>query len=271
MCYYISHGCDIMKIITINEEELRKKYKQLKVSRNCESTLYLVGNELYKILNLPYDILDSENRMYSRFLKDRENIVCRLMDINPSGSCNPKALLIDEKYFLGCVYPYLNGYDDLLSKHYPIEVRTKLCSKLNETFRRLWKQNFQYTDLSIYNVMTNGYDIKFVDMDSVSMNEFKTYEEEKRFLIFTCQQLSILSLSLLLDIDIDSLNLNNYDLLKKLSSVLGEKSLVDILAYSLEMKYTSEPYFVDKVLKEIDLKSLDKRIKKQFKGEAWKK
>lgn len=250
-----------MQIITINEQKFLHEHEPLKVARNYESTVYVLGDELYKILNLPYDILDSGNREYSRFLKYRENNVVELMRLNPNGGCNPKALLISEKYFLGCVYPYLNGYDELLVKHYPIEIRAELCRKLNEIFREFWKLNIQYTDLSLHNVMTDGKDIKFVDMDSISMNNFQTYGEEERFLIFTCQQLAILSLSILLDLDIDGLNISNYNLLKSLTKVLDNKELINILAYSLETKFAYKPYFVDRVLDKVDLEKLDDRVK----------
>ena len=109
--------------------------------------------------------------------------------------------------------------------------------------------------------MTDGKDIKFVDMDSISMTKFQTYGEEERFLIFTCQQLAILSLSILLDLDIDGLNISNYNLLKSLTKVLDNKELINILAYSLETKFAYKPYFVDRVLDKVDLEKLDDRVK----------
>lgn len=249
-----------MKIIQINEYKFTSEHKPLKLSRNYESNIYVLDDKLYKILNLPYDILDSENRFYSKFLKQREQAVIKLMELNPSGCCNPVAILRSKKYFLGCVYPYLKDYDELLSKHYPIDVRMKLCCKLNETFRKLWKLNIQYVDLSKNNVMTNKEDIKFVDMDSIVMNQFQAYEEEKRFLVFTCQQLSLLSLSILLDLDIDKLDLSNYYTLKSLLNTLDNPYLQNILKWSLEINFTTEPYFVDKVLDKVNLKELDERV-----------
>lgn len=252
-----------MQTIIINEQKLMQQKHPLKFNRNCESSIYVLEDELYKILNLPFDI-SASNREYSTFLTNRKNTIIKLMQINPDGGCNPKALLTNSKYFLGCIYPYLKDYDELLAKSYSIEVRAKLCHKLNEIFRQFWKLNIQYTDLSIYNVMTNGENIKFVDMDSVSMNKFTTHEEEKRFLIFTCQQLAILSLSLLLNINIDSLNLSNYDLLQTLNKLLDNKYLTNILAYALETKFAYNPFFVDDILDKVNLTELDSRLNKLY-------
>ncbi len=249
-----------MRIIEINEYKFTTENKPLKLSRNYESNIYVLDGKLYKILNLPYDILDSENRMHSSCLKKREKAIIKLMELNPSGCCNPIALLRSKKYFLGCVYPYLKDYNELLSESYPIEVRIELCRKINETFRKLWKLNIQYVDLSANNIMTNGEDIKFVDMDSISMQQFETYEEEKRFLVFTCQQLSLLSLSVLLNLDIDKLDLSNYYNLKSLLNTFDNPYLENILKWALEISFTDKPYFVDRVLDKVNVKQLDERI-----------
>lgn len=184
-------------------EEIRKttitKYKKLYSGISTESSLYLVYDRLYKILN-------------SNIIENREEIINRFINNNINGCSKIYDALYDNNKFYGYSMQYYEDYSILDKKMGKLnyEQKKQICQELIRIYTEIKdKLGILYYDFHEFNVLIKNEKIVLIDLDSCL--------ENNRNNIILCEgYLSEFILTILFDINPSFINL------------LGEKGKVGI-------------------------------------------
>lgn len=152
----------------INLEDLKNKDKLLNKlninSVNNESELYLVGNEVYKIID-------------ESIRETREKLVRESLKYGLKGIVDIKDFLGDSNNnFLGYVMPIVNG-NPLFMMFNKLSFKRKLeiINKLDQIFLDLYDKGFIYIDFHTSNVMINKNVITLLDRDGMLLKDDLSY------------------------------------------------------------------------------------------------
>lgn len=138
------------------------KYKRLEtVGLNVESKLYIDNDLLYKIYD--EDIP----------LEEREKNIDRIINLNYIDYCLwPKEKIYINAKFSGIVSDYKKNYSNLTDvyKQFNFEQAINMGNQLSNALKQIHKENLIIGDIHGDNIITNGENSYFCDLDGMKMD-----------------------------------------------------------------------------------------------------
>lgn len=144
--------------------------KKLEVNIELSNQIYIKDNKLYKLYNESYlNRLEKNKKMRLKFI---DNII----NLNIDGCVFPLGKIYNKDKFVGVYMNYYENYFnlyDLLQMNVDYNTRLNLLKKINETIKKLHKNNIVHEDIHLGNIITNLNSLKIIDLDESNF----TYEK----------------------------------------------------------------------------------------------
>lgn len=149
-----------MHTIYISNEKLNSFPAYITNDVHSESKIYLYNNLLFKIYNF-FSIYNKEENVEAN---DTVNFI--------DGCIFPKSKIYINGIFKGITYEYYEEYKSLNRNLNNIDLNSKIntLKKCSNNLKKMHLNNLVHTDINLYNIITNGEDILFIDMDSAILN-----------------------------------------------------------------------------------------------------
>ena len=195
----------------ISKKELSNLKKFIKTKR---ALLYLNDDKLLKIFNTkPYLNSYSKNRLSDianfQVIDCQEKVLMEVSKIKEKEFVIPNNILYKDEVvthnLIGYDMEYLKEYvkleEFLLNNKLSFNKKIKLSEKLCEIFIGLEKYKISYWDIHASNVMTDGNELRVIDIDSVTSKDSSGEFTYRVDLSCSYSNLASLILSILYDVD----------------------------------------------------------------------
>lgn len=142
--------------------EKLQNLKKLEVNVEPSNEIYIKDDKLYKLYNEDYLISFEKNKQM------RLKFINNIIKLNIDGCVLPLGKIYSKDKFVGVYMDYYKNYFnlyDLIEMNVDYNIKLELLKKMNETIRKLHKNNIVHEDIHLGNVITNLNSLKIIDLD----------------------------------------------------------------------------------------------------------
>ena len=217
---------------------------------HCESNILVdtQNNKLYKVLLSDFRSLE------------REKTVETFHELNLDGCINPIDKIVDYNKmnigrlsFMGFSMKYYETFTRLLSnKNIALKKRKELIVLMNQIYRSILQNGYNYWDIKDTNILTDGNKVLFADIDSCLDKKTSDHTHHYKSRVnLGKRNLYLLSLSLLINHNVlrigsyDSQDLEDFKRTICVDSL--DKELLSNLLRTSDIDSDSVPYFDEKI------------------------
>lgn len=153
-----------MKDLYINNYSLKKLPRLFEETFHIESTLYQYHTEQN---NKEIILKIFDDYIYKKLMKDKEHKVTYFKNKQYPYLTSPLFAVYIDEYFAGYGMYRFNGINlEEFIKTLSLEEQIELFKLLSDIIKKAHNDNLVFGDVGFNNILTNGKDIKFCDVDS---------------------------------------------------------------------------------------------------------